>query len=102
MFDNIGIIIYLYLIRCLYRKWLEGKSYRFATQIHQVDLTWGNIRIDSLTPSLGVMAASFHEIQIGEKGIQSSPSGYFTGVVESTLAGWKLRDAHWSIAKPDK
>ena len=69
----------------------------FAKQVKQIDLTWSDIRIDSLSPDLGNLAASFHEILIRTGGIQDTSAGYFTGVVENTPTGWKLRDAHWSI-----
>ncbi len=71
---------------------------RFAKQIQRVDLTWNDIRIDSLTPDFGIMAASFHEVLIGASGVQDTPTGYFTGIVENTTTGWKLRDAHWSTS----
>jgi hypothetical protein len=72
----------------------------FAKQIKRVELKWKDIRIDSLSPKLGIMGASYHEDLIGEKGVQDSPSGYFTGLVENTSSGWKLRDAHWSTGGP--
>jgi hypothetical protein len=46
------------------------------------------------------MAASFHEILISATGAEETSSGYFTGVVENTPTGWKLRNANWSIASP--
>jgi hypothetical protein len=73
---------------------------RFAKHIQRVDLTWNDIRIDSLTPDFGLMAATFHEALIGASGVQDTPTGYFTGVVENTATGWKLRDAHWSTLSP--
>jgi hypothetical protein len=72
----------------------------FARQIKRVELTWRDIRVDSLSPKFGIMAASYQEDLIGEKGVQDSPSGYFTGLVEKTSSGWKLRDAHWSTGGP--
>jgi uncharacterized protein YbdZ (MbtH family) len=73
---------------------------RFAKQIQWVELTWNDIRIDSLTPDFCIMAAYYHESLIGAAGVQDTPSGYFTGVVENTSNGWKFRDAHWSTMNP--
>jgi hypothetical protein len=72
---------------------------QFAKKIRQVDLTWNEIRVDSLAPGLGILAASFQEIQIGLAGVQDTPAGYFTGIAEYTQQGWKLRDAHWSVLR---
>jgi hypothetical protein len=69
---------------------------KYAKQIQRVDLLWTDIRVDSLTPDYGIMAATYHETIISATGVQDTPSGYFTGVVEKTVKGWKLRDAHWS------
>ncbi len=69
----------------------------FAKSIRQIDLTWENIRIDSLGPRLAVLAASFNEVLTAATGKQDTSAGYFTGVAEYVDGGWKLRDAHWSI-----
>jgi hypothetical protein len=68
----------------------------FAKQIVRVDLIWNDMRVDSLAPHLAIMAASYHEILTSSTGVQDTPSGYFTGVVEYTSTGWKFRNAHWS------
>ena len=70
----------------------------FAKTIRQIDLTWDDVRIDSLTPHLAVLAASFHEVLISAAGGQDTSAGYFTGVAENFPTGWKLRDAHWSMS----
>ena len=74
--------------------------HEYAKKVRRVDLTWNNIRIDSLAPNLAVMAASFSEIQTFANGEQEAPAGYFTGIVEYTPSGWKLRNAHWSESCP--
>ena len=73
---------------------------QFAKKIQRVDLTWSDVRVDSLAPGLGVLAASFREIQFGAPSVRDTASGYFTGIVEYTKRGWKLRNAHWSINPP--
>ncbi|MGA7161378.1 MAG: hypothetical protein WBZ48_10275 [Bacteroidota bacterium] len=72
--------------------------HEFSKKIRRVDLTWNDVRIDSLAPNLAVLAASFSEIQTSITGEQVAPAGYFTGIVEYTPSGWKLRDAHWSMS----
>jgi len=72
----------------------------FAKQMRRIELTWNDIRVDSLTPDLGIMGASFHEILINTSDVQDTSAGYFTGTVENTSTGWKLRNANWSIACP--
>lgn len=74
--------------------------YKLATQIRRIDLTWNEIRVDSLAPSVAMMAASFHEILFRGSGAQDTSAGYFTAVAEYIPTGWKLRNAHWSIECP--
>ena len=72
----------------------------FAKTIRRIDLSWDDIRVDSLAPHLAVLASSFHEVLISVAGRQDTSAGYFTGVVEYLPSGWKLRNAHWSINSP--
>lgn len=67
-----------------------------AKNIMKVNLTWSNIRVDSLSPTLAVMAAHFHESLIDKANNTIPADGYFTGTVEKTADGWKLRNLHWS------
>jgi len=76
--------------------------HNFAKGVHRVDLTWGDMRIDSLSPVLALLAASYHETVFKEKGVQETPSGYFTGLVEWSPNGWKLRNVHWSSIRHDR
>jgi hypothetical protein len=69
----------------------------FAAGISRLELTWSDVRIDPLTLHLAVMGATFHEIMMDTAGHQMQFGGYFTAVVEETPAGWRLRDAHWSM-----
>ncbi len=72
----------------------------YAKKMRRIDLTWSDIRVDSLAPYLAVLAASFREVQLSADGSEQTPAGYFTGVAEYTPSGWKLRNAHWSLARP--
>jgi len=71
--------------------------HRFARTIRRIDLTWNNVRVDSIAPHLAVFAASFHEVLLSVTEKEDTSNGYFTGVAEDVGGGWKLRDAHWSI-----
>ena len=71
---------------------------RFATQVKKIRLTWTGVRVDSLRPDLALMAAEFQEVFTNADGSPLSVSGYFSGLAEATPSGWRLRDAHWSIA----
>ncbi|MBS1600756.1 MAG: hypothetical protein JST75_21230 [Bacteroidetes bacterium] len=66
-------------------------------KITKIDLQWSNIRIDALTPVFANVAANWHEKITDANGSTISESGYFTGVAEKSLQGWKLRNAHWSV-----
>ncbi|HEX4632685.1 MAG TPA: alpha/beta fold hydrolase [Gemmatimonadales bacterium] len=69
--------------------------------IAQITLTWGDaIRVDSLAPGLAVVGADYHEVQVDPAGHVVDDRGYFTGVVQREAAGWKFRNAHWSVRAP--
>jgi hypothetical protein len=68
--------------------------------LKHADLRWGAIRIDSLTPGLAQLSTSFDETMIDSAGKEMKISGYFTALAHRGEDGWKLRNAHWSIAHP--
>jgi hypothetical protein len=70
--------------------------------ITSIELKWGDdLRIDPLTAHFAVVASSYYEVQTHPDGTRSIERGYFTGVAEQGVAGWTLRDAHWSsLAAP--
>jgi len=75
---------------------------QFAAGIRQITLTWSDVRIDSLTPRYAAAGAAFREDLTDVKGNPMTFAGYFTAVAEQTPAGWRLRNAHWSIAENQK
>ena len=72
--------------------------HQFAAGIRQITLTWSDIRIDSLTPRFAAAGAAFREEMTDTKGHPMEFAGYFTAVAEATPSGWRLRNAHWSMA----
>jgi hypothetical protein len=71
-------------------------------QIRHIDLKWNNLRIDSLTTGMALIASDFHEDITDSTGKSIAFDGYFTGIAQQTPGAWKLRDAHWSIKHPGK
>jgi hypothetical protein len=71
-----------------------------ALVLKHLDLRWGALRIDSLTPGMAQLGAPFDETMIDSAGKEVKISGYFTAIAQRGEAGWKLRNAHWSIAHP--
>lgn len=69
--------------------------------IHKINLRWVQIRVDSLSPALAAVAASFHEDITDTAGKVLPSEGYFTGIAEQAPDGWQLRNAHWSIVKKE-
>ena len=73
-----------------------------ARNYKHIQLRWGDdLRLDVLTESLCVVAASYTEVielRPGAEGIQGTQSGYFTGLAENQNGQWQFRDAHWSAA----
>jgi len=69
-----------------------------ARRVRSVDLEWGQIRVDPLSPTLALLAAPFHEVVTDTGGAPISFDGYFTAVAERDESGWTLRNAHWSLA----
>jgi hypothetical protein len=68
----------------------------FAAGVAHLELVWGEIRIDVLTPEMAMMAAPYSESFTAKTGAKSAFHGYFTGLAVRTPGGWKLRDLHWS------
>jgi len=69
--------------------------------IAKIELTFGkDLRVDVLTPGLAMVGATFHEIRGDKAGGSVTESGYFTGLAEKGAAGWRFRNAHWSVAAP--
>jgi hypothetical protein len=67
--------------------------------IAHIELRWGDpVVVDPMTSTLGMMAAPYHEVLVDSAGHRVEQSGYFTGLVELGPAGWKFRNAHWSVA----
>jgi hypothetical protein len=66
--------------------------------IKAINLQWSNQRIDALSPELVSIAANFHEDITDFSGKLLSMDGYFTAIGKQTAKGWKLHNAHWSIA----
>jgi len=71
-----------------------------AAVLHRADLTWGALRVDSLSPSLAQVATPFRETMVDSAGKETKISGYFTALAHRGEDGWKLRNAHWSIVHP--
>jgi hypothetical protein len=69
--------------------------------IAHIELRWGEpMLVDPLSPTLAMLAAPYHEVTVDNAGHRVESSGYFTGLVELGPAGWKFRNAHWSVATP--
>jgi len=69
-------------------------------RIASMQLTWGDLRIDPLTPTMAVMAAPYDERLTDTSGTEAHFTGYFTGLAVRTESGWKLRHLHWSSPAP--
>ena len=69
-----------------------------AKAIPHIELHWGDVRVDPLTPRLAMVAAPYHELQIDAGGRQVSMDGYFTALAELGPSGWRFRNVHWSTA----
>jgi hypothetical protein len=71
---------------------------RLAHLITRIELSWGEpVRVDPLAPGLAVLAMPYREVRTDSAGHHVDESGFFTGVVEHDPAGWRFRNAHWSV-----
>ena len=72
-----------------------------ARTIKHIELRWGDgLRIDPVTPGLGVLAMPYDEVRVDAAGHRVEENGFFTGLVEHRDGRWRLRNAHWSVASP--
>ena len=76
-------------------------THDLAKTIKHIDLAWGkDQRVDPLTPTLAVVAASWHETLTYAASPPLDESGFFTAIAEYRDGRWQLRDAHWSVTPP--
>lgn len=69
-----------------------------AKSISRLELTWNEpMIIDPITPDLAAVGMPWREVITDTAGKRVEQSGYFTALVERGPAGWKFRNAHWSI-----
>jgi hypothetical protein len=69
--------------------------------IPHIELRWGDgLRVDALAPGLAMLAAPYFEVRVDTAGHKVEEIGFFTGLAEHRAAGWRLRDAHWSVLAP--
>jgi hypothetical protein len=72
-----------------------------AKDISRIELQWGVVGVDVVSPRLAMVRAPYHEVQVWADGHQVTEDGYFTGLAErGTDGGWRFRNAHWSSARP--
>jgi hypothetical protein len=72
----------------------------YAKGVRNIVLSWNDVRIDPYTMSVAGIAAKFSEQITDTSGKLTTFQGYFTAVAEQQFQAWRLRNAHWSIAKP--
>jgi hypothetical protein len=69
---------------------------RFDPGISAMELSWSDVRVEALTPTLASLGAAYRESITYTSGKEVRFGGYFTGLAARTQTGWKLRNAHWS------
>ena len=68
-----------------------------ARTFKHIKLDWGDdLRVDTLTPELVVVATSYDEVLDYADGHREAVKGYFAGVAELRNGQWRFRDVHWS------
>ena len=70
----------------------------FAKTIQHIELAWGDVRVDPLTPEFAMVAAPWREVQVDTAGHRVDESGFFSAITEYRGGRWQFRDAHWSSA----
>jgi hypothetical protein len=74
----------------------QGFLADFAPSVVGMDLTWGDLRVEPLSPGLVSFGAGYRERIEVVDGAASEFGGYVTGVVRRTADGWRLQHLHWS------
>lgn len=69
----------------------------FAPRVVCLELAWSELRVEPVAPGLAMMAAEYDEVLLEGDGTRRTFRGYFTGLVERTPVGLRLRHAHWSM-----
>ena len=77
----------------------SGKNFindTLVKMVQSVNLTFSNVKIDSLSGTAASIGAKYHEETKDMSGNSHIYDGYFTGLAVRTDDGWKLRNLHWS------
>ena len=79
-----------------------GRGIEQLTQVtRSITLAWGDtVRVDAVAPGFAVVGAPWRESRVDTAGHQVNEAGYFTALVEQGTAGWRIRNAHWSVQAP--
>jgi len=86
----------------VFKDYPSAKTYITETleySLSAVKLKWGDIHVSSVSPEFATMASDFTEQLTNNDNKAVTVAGYFTCTVHKTKAGWKIRNAHWSIKK---
>jgi hypothetical protein len=72
----------------------------FGPTIAEMELVWSDVSIDVLTPDLAGFGAGYDELLVDTSGAETRFTGYVTGLLRRTPAGWRIAQLHWSMSKP--
>ena len=70
---------------------------KVAQTFKQIELTWGDVRVDPLAANFAVVAAPYQEKITMADGQHVESGGFFTAVAEQRDGQWQFRDVHWSV-----
>lgn len=88
--------------RLVFPDYDSARNFINNTLVHSISkimLKWKDIHTDVLSQEFTNISAAFHEDITDAAGKTISINGYFTALAHRAAAGWRLRNAHWSIIK---
>ena len=69
----------------------------FDPTIASMELVWSDLRVDALAGDLASFGAGYDELLVDTSGVETRFSGYVTGLLRRTGAGWRITSLHWSL-----
>ena len=72
----------------------------FGPTIDEMVLVWHDIRVAVHTQHVASFGARYDELLVDKAGQEVHFTGYVTGLLRQTEAGWRIAELHWSMKTP--
>ena len=72
----------------------------FGPTVTRMELRWSDLETELLAPGLARFGASYDELLVDRKGVETRFAGYVTGLAREFDGAWRIERMHWSLPVP--